>query len=364
MNTLTPVDCSSSTFRGYLAPDRFTLCVGAGISRGISPDWSSLANELVSEAFGAPLSDAVLVELNSMGWSLDGLIQAAANQNFRTGKSSTHFGEMIERCLYANVRAKARGLGLEKYLTTVLNTPKYVARDRVIEVCDFLEDAFPNCSLFSIGKFLVEGAKQGRHPHAILSFNADTFLETYIDLYLRREHYAGPLPHSHPRYYFVAVSGSGGGGRGKIPIYHCHGSIAPLQVMGRKPRDRRDRLVFLEQEYLAMSSSSSAWAQTVFLFHAQTTRMAFCGLSMSDSNIRRWMSAIEVEKQHDREARGYKDAINPEHIWLRPRSSETLTQEILLSSLLHLGIRPAWIESWNKLGESLSNLSALSVRHR
>jgi hypothetical protein len=171
----------------------------------------------------------------------------------------------------------------------------------------------------------------------------------------------GPPPHGHPKYYFVSVNGSGGGSGQKIPIYHCHGSIAPLERAGKKPRDRRDRLVFLEQEYLAMSSSRSTWAQTAFLFHAQTTRMAFCGLSMSDQNIRRWMSAIESEKSIDYPSGGSGNRINPEHIWIRPKPEDALAQQILLSSIVHLGVRPAWLTRWADLQKGLSNLSAVSA---
>ncbi len=250
-------------------------------------------------------------------------------------------------------------MGLDRYLTAVLNSPKTVARERVIEVCDFLENSFPDCSLFQVGRFLLAAAVSGHGPKAVLSFNADTFLETYLDLFARRQHYLGPPPHGHPPYHYVAISNSGGVSSDKVPIYHCHGSIAPLEQVGKRPRDRRDQLVFLEQEYLALTSGHSAWAQTVFLFHAQTTRMAFCGLSMSDTNIRRWMNAIEMDTRAYHAAMGNMLRSNPEHIWIRPQPSDALSQEILLVSLAHLGVRPAWLGSWAKLEASLRNLAAV-----
>jgi hypothetical protein len=355
---LKPVLANDPKFRGYLSANRYTLCLGAGISRGIAPDWQSLTHDLMSMAFNENVPKATFDGLLDLGWSLDGLIQAAANEFKRRGKTNADVTEAIESCLYANIRDKARGLGLESYLTAVLNRPKTVEKEKVIEVCDFLEDSFSASSLFPVCRFLIESAKASRGPHAVLSFNADTFLETYIDLYLRREHYKGAPPHGHPQYYFVAVNGSGGGSDEKIPIYHCHGSIAPLERAGTRPRDRRDRLVFLEEEYLALSSGRSAWAQSVFLFHAQSTRMAFCGLSMSDGNIRRWMSAIESDVQDYHRVHGNSARSNPQHIWLRPRPNEKLSQEIILASLTHLGVRPAWIEGWNQLYDGLINLSA------
>lgn len=355
---LKPVLACDPKFRGYLKPNRYTVCLGAGISRGIAPDWQSLTQELMSQAFGEDIPQKTFDHLLGLGWSLDGLIQAAANEFKRKGKSNADVTESIEQCLYATIRSKARGLGLESYLTAVLNNPKTIEKKKAIEVCDFLEDSFPGCSLFPVGQFLIEAAKAGHGPQAVLSFNADTFLETYIDLYLRREHYRGPPPHGHPPYLFTAVNGTGGAYDDKIPIYHCHGSIAPLERIGSRTRDRRDRLVFLEEEYLALSSGRSAWAQSVYLFYGQSTHMVFCGLSMSDTNIRRWMSSLEADAKDYHRAHGNSDRSNPQHIWVRPKPSDTLTHDILLTSLTHLGVRPAWIDGWGGLHEGLKNLSA------
>jgi hypothetical protein len=356
---LKPVIACDPKFRGYLSGDRYTLCLGAGVSRGIAPDWRDLTHTLMSQAFGTEVPLETFDELLKLGWSLDGLIQAAANEFKRKGKSTSYVTEAIEECLYANIRAKARGLGLESYLTAVLNSPKSMAKYRVIEVCDFLEDSFPDCSLFPVAQFLIQSARANHPAHAVLSFNADTFLETYIDLNLRREHYRSPPPHGHPIYHYVAVNNSGGGSGAKIPIYHCHGSIAPLERIGKATRDRRDRLVFLEEEYLAISSGRSAWAQTVFLFHSQSTKMAFFGLSMSDANIRRWMSSVETDTKEYHRVRGNGARANPEHIWLRPKPTETLSQNIILASLTHIGVRPAWLDGWDSIYDGLANLSAV-----
>ena len=337
-STLKPVVANNEKFRGYLSANRYTLTLGAGISRGIAPDWQDLTQELMSLAFSQSIPKETFDDLLKLGWSLDGLIQNAANEFKRKGKTNTEVTEAIEQCLYANIRNKARGLGLEKYLTAVLNRPKTIEKNKVIEVCEFLENSFPDSSLFPICRYLVDSAKLGHAPLAVISFNADTFLETYIDLHLRRNHYLGPPPHGHPPYYYSAVNGSGAGRGSKIPIYHCHGSIAPLERAGGHPKDRRDRLVFLEEEYLALSSGRSAWAQSVFLFHAQSTRMAFCGLSMSDANIRRWMSAIEADVKDYHYVHGNSARSNPEHIWIRPKPLDELSEEILLSSLTHLGV--------------------------
>ncbi len=151
---LKPVLVEDPKFRGYLSASRYTLCIGAGISRGIAPDWRQLTQELLSYAFGRTISTSAFDEMLTLGWSLDALIQAAANEFNRTGRSNADFSDALESCLYSEIKNKAKGMGLDKYLVSVLNRPKSEPRDRIIEVCDFLENSFPDCSLFKVGDSL------------------------------------------------------------------------------------------------------------------------------------------------------------------------------------------------------------------
>ena len=81
---------------------------------------------------------------------------------------------------------------------------------------------------------------------------------------------------------------------------------------------------------------------------------------MSDTNIRRWMSAVEVDTKAYHAAMGNTSRANPEHIWIRPQPADTLSQDIVLVSMAHLGVRPAWIGSWPELEEGLRNLAAVT----
>ena len=55
---------------------------------------------------------------------------------------------------------------------------------------------------------------------------------------------------------------------------------------------------------------------------------------------------------------GYSGRPNPDHIWVRPPPSPE-AEYLLLVSLRHLGIRPAWLQSWSKLRDGLENLCAI-----
>jgi len=112
-----PVIAVDHKFRGYLPDNGWCLCLGAGISKGICPEWQDLAHNVVNEAFSLSLSESEFTALVvSSGWSLDSWIQAAANEFFSKGKSIEAFNELIEAELYSNILKQSRGLGLEKYL--------------------------------------------------------------------------------------------------------------------------------------------------------------------------------------------------------------------------------------------------------
>ena len=352
------VDCCSEKYHGYLMPHAWTLCLGAGISKGIVPDWFDLTFSVLSECVDSPPTRAEFVKLvEETGWSLDSWIQVAANSYFKIGKSEDDFKALLEASLYSVLRDKAKGLGLEKHLTTVLNYPDREPKDRIIEILDFIESEFAGCSLIQVGNALIEAAKANKPPKAVLTFNADTLLETYIVLKLRGDHYRGPGPYSHPSYPFVQITRPSNSSGDRTPIIHCHGSVSPLPRDGVRHRDSRDRLIFLEQEYLGMGASGAPWSETTFLYYAQTTRIAFAGLSMSDANIRRWMSACRTEKERDESAYGFEGRKNPDHIWIKPKPS--FGAEMFVSSMAHLGIRPAWIDSWGRLQEGLLHLGAV-----
>ncbi|WP_143271687.1 SIR2 family protein [Bradyrhizobium mercantei] len=358
------VEALDRRYRGTIASGRWTLCLGAGLSRGLAPTWFDLTLEIVNHAFGASLNSAAFEALvNSSGWSLDAWIQAAANEYTTSGRSLDDFNDLLEAVLYREVRKAATGLSVERHLMRVLNNPTTAERRHVLQVCEFLEATYKTSSLLALVRILIQAAYADQKPNAIITFNADTFLETFIYLFLRRDHYNGPPPHSHPHYHYRTVSRpsyfANHRAQGTTSIFHCHGTIMPNEGSGTAPKDTRDRLVFLEAEYLRIAGTMASWPETLFLYHAQSTKMVFVGLSMADANIRRWLSATELELDAERDLISSGRRINPAHLWLTTRQADPVMNRIKLVSLLHLGVRPALIDSWHDLEPAMRNLLGL-----
>ena len=261
------IDAIDDKFRGHLGSGKWTLCVGAGLSRGIVPTWQELTRRLVNDTFATGFAkEEFQTIVADSAWSLDSWIQACANHFQLSGRPLAEFFDLIEKHLYSDLREKGRSAGLEKVLVDVLDRPRNSSGEDVARVCAFFEREYADCSLLAVVRSLLKCLKEGRMPEAIISFNADTLLHTLIELYQRNDHYKGPLPHSHPAYAFKTVLRPLDSAKKRVPIYHCHGAIKPKAKPGViEPRDSRDRLVFLESEYIKVATVASTWAETLFM---------------------------------------------------------------------------------------------------
>ena len=355
------LNATSSKFRGHLASGKWTLCVGAGLSRGIVPTWQELTRRLVNDTFGASYSEHDFHALvSASAWSLDSWIQACANHYRLNGRSTIDFFDLIEKHLYSDLRNRASAAGLEKVLVTVLDRPRNASRENVADVCRFFEDEYPDSSLLAVIRVLNRAVHCGRPPEAIVSFNADTLLHTVFELCQRHDHYGGPPPYSHPKYVFKTVLRPLDSAKEQIPIYHCHGAIKPKSSStAAGPRDSRDRLVFLESEYIRVATEASSWAETLFMFYAQTSRMIFIGFSMSDPNMRRWMALSNQSALQDLNAMTKLTEMTPRHIWLTTEPHNPALKAVQNEALVHLGIRPGWIGDWAEVEVAFQNLLAL-----
>ena len=355
------LDATHQKFRGHSGSGKWTLCVGAGLSRGIVPTWLELTRRLVNETFGTGLSEDDFKNIVSeSAWSLDSWIQSCANHYQLTGRATSEFFDLIEKHLYSDLRTRCRSAGLEGILVNVLDRPRNASREDVARVCEFFEREYATSSLLAVVRVLLDAVKHDRLPEAIVSFNADTLLHTLFELYQRNEHYRGPPPHSHPKYVLKTVLRPLDSTKERVPVYHCHGAIKPKPAVGAlEPRDSRDRLVFLESEYIRVATVASSWAETLFMFHAQTTSMLFFGFSMSDPNMRRWLALSNQSALQDLNAMTGLKEMTPHHIWLTTEPAASGLMTLRDEALVHLGVRPGWMKDWSQTEAAIRNLLAL-----
>jgi hypothetical protein len=359
-----PFSGLDTRYRGSLANSSWSLCVGAGISVGLVPTWQELTRRVVNHAFGTTYdSKAFESAVKDVRWSLDALLQGAANQLKLDGKPADSFTELLERSLYEDILAQARKEGAEESLRDALNNPRQMRKEDLTNLAGFFDKLHRNSTLVQISRSLAKAKEASKSPHAIINFNADTLLFALLDMYLIQDHAKKIGKWNHPPYSFVrALRGIDGLDLDATPIFHCHGAVAP-SPSGRfkkaKRRDSREHLVFTEVDYLSIAGNVATWAQSLFLFHAQSSRLLIIGHSLSDPNIRKWLAWSLSSSLEEMEALSTSTEFTPRHVWVAKKPGDSALRQIQEVSLLHLGVRVCWIDDWTEVGNVFNNLLAL-----
>lgn len=350
--------------RGQLAAKAWSLCVGAGVSFGLVPTWQELTRRAVNVAFETEYDDAGFDALvKETRWSLDALLQGAASKLTLTGKSEDAFGEILEAGLYDDLMSQAESVGLKECLGKALNNPRLLKKEQVLRLTAFFENTHGDSTLVRLSRSLAEAKEAEKGPQAIINFNADTLLFALLDLFLMRAHAGKIGKWEYPPYSFVrTLRGIDGRRSGATPIFHCHGSVAPSLVgrAGRARRcDSREHLVFTEADYLSIAGNVATWAQSLFLFHAQSSRLLIVGHSLSDPNIRKWLAWSLNSSLEELTAVSTKKEFTARHVWVSRKPKDAAQRHIQEIALLHLGVRICWLDDWTQIGAVFDNLLAL-----
>jgi hypothetical protein len=87
----------------------------------------------------------------------------------------------------------------------------------------------------------------------------------------------------------------------------------------------------------------------------QNSKPVFLGLSMSDPNIRRWLSWTNQAYTTELSVKTKGKAMSLPHLWIRTKSSTNSIQEFMDVSLGHMGVKIGLINNWGEVEEILKN---------
>ncbi|VVV00452.1 MULTISPECIES: SIR2 family protein [Mesonia] len=344
----------------YLDNTNWTLCLGAGICKGILPDWFDLTRNVVNEIFNFNWSENDFKEnIDKIGFSLDSWLQAALNKNLKDGNTIDDFNFILEKNLYQNIIRKAEDYRLGEALAVMIHNPHWIKKKESIGIVEFFEKEYSNSTLIQLKNILLDSDDKLTRPESIITFNADPLLHSLVVIFGVYNHYKKTGEYNYPQEDYVRVTRPFETGREKkIPILHLHGAIYPQIPVDRKIKnDSRDNLIFAESSYSKAAATMSGWAQNVFSYTATNSKMIFLGLSMSDPNIRKWLnwSTENINNQLD-SFKGDDNNKIIKHIWIQPKPINESTQKFLENSLIHLGTKPGWINSWQDVEKGILNL--------
>lgn len=183
-------------------------------------------------------------------------------------------------------------------------------------------------------------------PQSIITFNADSLLSSLLILYSIKFAYDETGTFEYPKEQYKKVTKPYQKWGDKIPIFQLHGTISPF--VSDAVKDSRENLIFLESSYNQVSGSMHTWAQSTFLYLAQNNKLIFLGLSMSDPNIRKWLgwTASNITKELNRD---YSSDLQLQHLWIKTEHNDHECQTFLDSSIYHLSVKIALINSWSSI---------------
>lgn len=334
----------------------WVFCVGAGICKGILPDWFDLTLNLVNQTFEKKWTREEFEKITkNIGFSLDGWIQGCFNKLYSEGRTIEDFNKILEEALYSDLLREADKAGLKNTLISFFESPKKIKQKKLLNIYDFFESNYSSTTLIQIVKAFVITDNKAKLPSAIITFNADSLLHSLITLYRIKNNFDKTGVFLRPKELFKKVTKTFQTWGESIPIFHLHGSLSPTTTSITE-NDSRDSLIFLESSYNNIANNMYSWAQSTFLYSAQNCKMVFLGLSMSDPNIRRWLSWTNQKYIEELSNKTKCRAQSLPHLWIKTKSSNTAVQDFMDLSLRHMGVKIALIESWSNVEETLKKI--------
>lgn len=329
----------------------WTLCIGAGTSMPLFPDWYTLAEEMAVQM--VPDKPFNILDIRKCGFSPDAVIQMVKNS---VAIEDIEFINQMSAILYAQLKLKiptgdwtsvSQVLGANNISNCAILKWKTFSKYR--------DSVLNTTSAYQIAPIILEAIRQGNAPRSILSFNAEPLLFTILNSFL-----VDGCEQFPKKMFNKVISSISNQGLGTIPYIFCHG-LLPVTDNPYKFSTSIDKLVFLEEEYLHIANNSFSWQSATFLNTCVSQHIVFIGTSLTDPNMRRWLSWTHSNRLDEMKQNGLTIENSTQHYWIRNIPNNTDTMPWIEAAVSHLGIRIIWIKDWGQLGLALKKMLGLSI---
>ncbi len=352
----TTINLHDSKYCKYIATrnkhENWTLCVGAGICFKILPSWNRLTVDLINTVFDYNWTESEFEEKNkNIGFSLDSWIQGCLNYHVNiSNKTKESFNKILEKVLYKDLLENAKKNNILDEIEKLFEKPNYLNEIEVNKICNFFDKEYSDTTLLQLVKVLSEYDKI-KLPQSIITFNADSLLSSLLRVYEIKYYNKNRKGFLQPPEKYVKITNPYNKWGNKIPIFHLHGTISPIPNT-QKINDNRGNLIFLEDSYNEVASNIHSWAQSTFLYTAQSNKLVFLGLSMTDPNIRKWLGWTNTNNINEINKKASQSNLSLQHLWITTKK-DSESQVFLNVSMHHLGVKLALINSWKDIGDRL-----------
>lgn len=343
-------DIHHGYIKGRALNTGWALCIGAGTSLPVFPNWKDLVINLIKKD-PSRVDTKSIIEISST-FSFDALIQAATNV---LGLDDESFTELLSNELYNPLRSKVS----DGEWASICNIFTAITSSRIkdphwINYIKVRERLFNKTTAYSLAKIVRESYKKNIAPIAILSFNAESLLFSLINSF-EREPYLGKVKKSGELKVLtdIITVSIASKCKGRIPYYFCHGALLSKLTATKDFRlTSTSKLVFSETSYLQLANSSFSWQSNNFLNICSNYTVIFVGVSLTDPNMRKWLTWTQEERNLDIQ----KETDSTQHFWITKKPKYQDTMRWMEASVYHLGVRIIWINNWNETELVMKNL--------
>jgi hypothetical protein len=323
--------------------------VGAGISLPAFPDWKALVQRLAARDSNPPSAKAL--EHLQKTYSSDALIQAAMD---RLGINDQQFADLLATELFSDLLATLKPRGAVKLVADALTARHIGALSRTAwqEFIDVLTLCFPGMTALPLARTLARLLRGPSGPSSIVSFNAESLFAALINAHIATNR--GIKGGDKLDY---AVHATSDRKAGRIPYYFCHG-LLPVPGSKRNHLSSVDKLVFQESTYLQLANTSFSWQSASFLRAAVGSSIVFIGVSLTDPNMRRWLSWVHASRIAELAEVGNPAPTSTVHYWIAKTSEDPATERWTESVVAHLGVRLIWVKDYPDIVPTLDVMTS------
>ena len=335
----------------------WSLCIGAGASMPVFPSWPELVKKLAAID---PKATPDMADRLLLSYSPDALIEAAKHI---LKLDDIGFSQLLTTELYSHLKDEA-GPKLWPDIVRCLETD-ILSNVKLSQWESFItffqtHPIFSKITALELSEIITESLNKDFAPFSILSFNAEPLLFALINAQVARKHdWIRPHGAQNPPKQSVDKLTRGISNRVKERVQYifCHGLLPVLDSEIKKPNSNSvDKLVFSETQYLTLSNAVMSWQATSFVESCMNRTMVFVGVSLSDSNMRNWLSRVAQNKIKELNEVFGHNGDSTSHFWIQKHPGSESEATWIESSVSHLGVRLVWVSEWDEVGTTLRKM--------
>jgi len=328
----------------------WSLCVGAGISQPLFPSWL----ELIQEIYKKKIGNEKYIENVISEYNLDSILQSIYTLS---NEKYDDFLKDLSDCLYERIKKYFSKNEWPVFCKLLFETNSAHINKEEWFLIEEKFSQIPKTTAFELAEILCSTITTDLEPYSVLTFNAESYLQACTNYLLHKKKKFNNQSGT-KKYLDVITSSIGQKNKKRLPFYYCHG-LMPAYINNKQVNSKisfSDKLIFLEEEYINQTNISFSWQASSFCEAIKNSTVVFIGVSLTDPNMRRWLSWIYQAKLNDIKHYNKNISLSTSHYWINKLPNNTQEKEMLEAIVANLGIRIIWIKEWTEVSLAMKKL--------